>query len=158
MSRYVFGLVMVFMTVMPSVSVHADVAAVSRTVTDEDEIRQLERDWDEALRLRNAHALNRILADDYTVADANGAVMTKADYLMAVVKTLDRARPANAMSEDLAIVITGDTATVTGRSALRNRPRGRGQLAPQVQQFTNRWIKTDAGWRAVSTTTSNQTR
>ena len=158
MSRYCFCLVMLLATVMPSVSMHAADMAATRVVTDEDSIRQLEREWDEAVRVRNAYALSRILADTYTLVDANGAVMSKADYLMSIVKTPDRGRVASTMSEELDVIVTGDQATVTGRSSLRGRPRGRTQLGSEVQEFTDRWIKVNGTWQAVATTILPQAR
>lgn len=158
MSRYCFFLVMLLATVLPSFSMQADTAAATLAVTDEDDIRQLESEWDEAVRVRNAHALSRMLADTYTLVDGNGAVMTKADYLMSIVKTPDRGRPSSTMSEDLNVVVNGDTATVTGRSALRGRPRARTQLGSELQEFTNRWMKVNGAWQAVGTTTLHHTR
>ena len=159
MSRHLFALVVLLVTVMPAVSsMRAGVAAATKAVADDSDIRQLEREWDEALRVRNAHALNRILADGYTLVDASGAVMSKADYLMSVVKTPDRVRATAAMTDGLEIVVSGDTATVSGRSALRGRPRQRGQSVSDAQQFTSRWIKVNGAWQAVSTTMLDQTR
>jgi ketosteroid isomerase-like protein len=141
---------MLLATVMPSFSMHAVTMAATRAVTDEDNIRQLEREWDEAVRVRNAYALSRILADTYTLVDVNGTVMSKADYLMSIVKTPGRV--TSTISEELNVVVTGDKATVTGRSSLRGRPRGRAQLGSDVQEFTNRWTKVNGAWQAVATT------
>jgi ketosteroid isomerase-like protein len=157
MSRYLFGFVLLIMTVVPSFPIRVNTAAALQTAAAEDEILQLERDWDEALRLRNAHALNRILADTYTLVDESDVVWTKADYLMSVVKTSDRGRIGPSASEDLTVVVTGDSATVTGRSALKGRPRGRAQLAA-TYQFSDTWIKVGGAWQARSTTVVYQMR
>lgn len=156
MSRYLFGFILLIVTVVPSFPIRVDTAGAMRTA--EDEILQLERKWDEALRLRNAHVLRRILADEFTLVDASGTVLTKAEYLMAVVKTPDRGRVGSSASEDLTIVVDGDSATVTGRSALKGRLRGRGHMSPAMHSFTDRWIKIEDTWQATSTSIVYQNR
>jgi hypothetical protein len=53
----------------------------------EDDLRELIAAWDDALKERNAQALSGLLADNFTMTDASGAVLTKAEYLQAVAKT-----------------------------------------------------------------------
>jgi ketosteroid isomerase-like protein len=128
----------------------AFVVALTMAPSGEDELRQLSSDWDEALRRRNAHAVGRLLAEEYTFTDENGTVFTKAGYLMAVAKTPDRAAHTEFASVDVAVTVAGDTATVTGRSPLKTRRLGRSPS--DAFAFTDKWVKKQGVWRAVSTT------
>ena len=126
-------------------------AQTNATAPAEQEIRKLLRVWDEAYQQRDVQGLSRILADEFTITDATGAVLTKPQYLMSIVRTPDFARITSYASEDVVVKIDGDTATVTGRSPVKGRPRGKGQAFAGNYRFNDTWAKTGGTWKAVAT-------
>lgn len=117
----------------------------------EQEIRRLLQAWDAAIGHRNVGPLGKILADDFTITDAGGSVLTKAEYLASIVKTPSFARVASFASEDVQVQIDGDTAAVTGRSQVKGRPRGRLQALLAHYAYTDTWVKANGTWKAVAT-------
>lgn len=140
------------LAVAPLVAERAAINEQSAVAPAEQEIGQLLRAWDDAYRQRDVQGLGRILADGFTLTDASGAVLTKAEYLMSIVKTPDSARLASYASEDVTIGVDGNTAVVTGRSAVKGRPRGKAQASTGSYRFTDSWVKVQGSWKAVATT------
>lgn len=114
-------------------------------------IRAQLRAWDQAYEGRDASALGRILTDDFTLTDASGAVLTKAQYLMSIVKAPDFSRVTSWASEDVSVQVNGDKAVVTGRSAVKGRARGKGQALAATYLFTDEWVRQDGVWKARQT-------
>ena len=117
---------------------------------DEQQIRALLREWDNAYLNRDTAALARILADEFRFEDAGGVTLTKAEYLMSLVKAPDFSRVESFESTDVAVVLDGDKAVVTGRSRVKGRPRGSGQAFGGDYRFTDTWIKRNQEWRAIA--------
>jgi ketosteroid isomerase-like protein len=115
-------------------------------------ITDLEKAWDRAYLGRDTEGLSRLLADDYVLTDASGARLTKHDYLTAVVRAPDMSRVKSWDGEKLEVRVSGQTATVTGESAVKGRPRGRGYVVEARYRFTDTWAERDGRWVAVSTT------
>lgn len=114
-------------------------------------IADLERAWDRAYANRDTEALSQLLADDYVLTDASGARLTKPEYLMSVVRSPEMSRVRSWNSEKLEIRVSGQTATVTGESAVKGRARGRGYVVEARYRFTDTWAQRDGKWVAVST-------
>ena len=164
-------------SLMPALPVRVGDSAVV-VASPEDDLRQLIAAWDDALKERNVQALSRLLADNFTMTDASGAVLTKAEYLQSVVKAPALRIIKSYASDDISITVavkdedddgedddddgedddddddenTVETATVTGRSEIKGRARGGAQMVAGVYRFTDRWIRVNGTWRAVSTT------
>lgn len=107
--------------------------------------------WDQACMRRDAGSVGRLLADDYVLTDASGAKLTKKEYLASIVKSPEISRVKSWASENLDVRVLGETATVTGESGVKGRPRGRGFALPARYRFTDTWIRRDGRWLAVST-------
>jgi uncharacterized protein (TIGR02246 family) len=119
----------------------------------EQEVRALVREWDEAFQRRDPAALNRILADDFVMTDASGAVLNKMQYLSSVVKAPDISHipQPSPVSDDVTVRVYGDAAVVTGHSTVKGRSRGRGQFLSGQYRFTDVWVKRQGQWQAVAT-------
>lgn len=70
----------------------AQQAPQSKLSKAEEEVRRLERQWLDAYEQNDADAMERIVADDFTITFPNGAMQTK-PQLMAIIKTPRRAAP-----------------------------------------------------------------
>jgi ketosteroid isomerase-like protein len=77
----------------------------------EHELKGLERQWEEALTRRDVAALDRLMAEDYTLTTVRGEVVNKA-------RVLEEVKSANVtatvQNTDTAVRLFGDTAVVTG--------------------------------------------
>jgi ketosteroid isomerase-like protein len=114
-------------------------------------IRELVKAWDDAYMARDVAAVQRLLADDYVFTDSSGAKLPKKEYLMSIVKAPDTPRVKSWASENLDIRVAGNTATVTGESSVKGRPRGRGFVLDARYRFTDTWARRGGRWLAVST-------
>jgi ketosteroid isomerase-like protein len=107
------------------------------------------RAWDQAYQARNVQALSRILADDFTITDASGAVLTKGAYLMSVVKRPEFDRASGSVeSYDVTVKIEGDKALVTGKSPVKGRARGKASTVTGTFHFTEEWVRQQGIWKA----------
>lgn len=108
---------------------------------------QMERDWAQALARSDQAALDRILAADFMVTDADGRLLTKAQS--------DAQRKSGALkytaftADDFKVRVFGDTAIVTGRSTVKGAQNGN-DISGQ-ERFTDVFVRRDGRWQAVST-------
>lgn len=112
----------------------------------EQELIQLKHDWGKAYVQRDAALLDRILADDFTVTDAEGVTTTKAEE-MADFKSSNVVYESSTY-EDAKVRVYGDTAVVAGRGTVK----GRGKTAVFHTQYfsTNVFVKRQGRWQAVA--------
>jgi ketosteroid isomerase-like protein len=123
--------------------------AAGLQVPPDADIKAQVRAWDQAYQARNVQALSRILADDFTITDAAGAVLTKSAYLMSVVKRPEFDQSAASVeSYDVTVKVDGDKAVVTGRSPVKGRPRGKASTVAGNYRFTDEWVRLQGVWKA----------
>ena len=142
---------MILTLAMCVVAAAAAMQAAPALQTPETDIRAQLRAWDQAYETRDTQALSGILADDFTLTDAGGAVLTKAQYMMSIVKTPEFSRVTSWASGDVTVKVTGDKAVVTGRSAVKGRPRGKAQAFDGNYLFTDEWVRQAGVWKARRT-------
>jgi ketosteroid isomerase-like protein len=114
---------------------------------------QLKRDWGRAYVRRDAYLLEQILADEYTVTDANGQTKSRAE-IMADFKTGDTTYEATSY-DDARVRIYGDVAVVAGRGMVK----GRNKTGSFHSQYfsTNVFVRRNGRWQAVATHISGVT-
>lgn len=78
----------------------------------ESALKDLERQWFEAIKNRDKQTLNRILDDGFVFADDEGNVYGKSQYVDVVMNT---ARIESYSVDDVSARVFGDTGIVTGR-------------------------------------------
>lgn len=113
---------------------------------DEQRLRQLDREWNEAYPDRDIEALERILADDWTAIDGAGLVISKRQLLERV-----RSNPHPLdwhEFDEFRLRVFGDAAVVTGR--LSAGGRGEGGDFSFRQRYTRVYVKREDVWRAVA--------
>lgn len=116
--------------------------------TAEQELTQIERDWCTASVKKDAAALGRILADDYTSVGNRGTTSTKAEDL-ADLKNTDSTLTA-CTDSNVKVRIYGDAAVVTGLGSRSGTYKG---VAFKDRQFlwTDTFIRKDGRWQCVAT-------
>lgn len=114
----------------------------------EQELRERLREWDAAYSRRDTQSLSRILADDFIYTNAFGAVLNKAQYIMATIKAPDMTLETSASSEDVRVRVYGETAVVTSSGKQRGQPLNRD---PAVRyRYTDVWVRQQGRWQAVA--------
>lgn len=114
----------------------------------EQEVRKLEREWLDAYEQHDATAMNRILADDFTLTN-NGTLQTKAD----VMKLIGSPRPAGAPSfkfstEDVQARVNGDTVILSGRVLQKGERNGQPMM--MQSRYEDTYVKRQGRWQVVS--------
>jgi ketosteroid isomerase-like protein len=116
------------------------------TSSDEDEVRRVESEWGDAFEQRDFAALDRIMADEYILTDPLGNVRGKAESLAALAT--NEVRFDSTRSDNVNVLINGDTAVVTGRSTFKGRYRGWSMAGKY--QYTDVLVKRSGAWQAMS--------
>jgi ketosteroid isomerase-like protein len=119
---------------------------IAAIVNEEQVVLGVQREWMEAIRDKDAPALDRILADDYTYTDARGNVSTKADSLRQARTTRDRMKAFYTTDERARVY--GDLAVITGH--LRVEGEFGGAPYDDEVRFTDILARIDGKWRAVA--------
>lgn len=115
---------------------------------DEEQLRRLDREWNEAYPRRDVEALGRILADDWTAIDGAGLVISKPQLLERVAShpsPFDRCE-----FDEFGLRIFGDAAVVNGRLSGAGRDE-EGREFSLRQRFTRVYAKRGGAWQAVAT-------
>jgi len=130
-------------------------AAQQATAAVSKEIRALEDTWNDARARADVAALDRLLADGWTVVHGDGSINTKAEYL-ADLKSGARRFDGGVAVSDFTVRVYGDTAIAAGTSeskvTIDGRPQG-GSL-----RFTRVYVRRDGRWVMVATHATTRQR
>lgn len=113
----------------------------------EQELIQLKRDWGKAYVQRDIVLLNRIIADEYSVTDAEGHITNRAE-IVANFKSGETLYEVSSY-DDAKVKVYGDVAIVAGRGTVKGRSKT-GSFHTQYYS-TNVFVKRDGRWQAVAT-------
>lgn len=103
----------------------------------------------EAYRTNDTAGINKWVADDYTLTDSRGRVVTKAEDLEAARGRAVEFSQFTNVDQRVRFYLDGKVAVVTGRTLVAGVTRD-GTKFKQDLPFTDTWILTDAGWRIVA--------
>jgi len=111
-----------------------------------DELKQLENDWVDAVKAKNADKLGEILADGWVGLSWEGKTADKAKALA------DLKVPGNSLDNiemgPMKVRIFGSTAVVTGSDTEKSAEKGKDTSGKYV--WTDVFVKQNGKWRAVS--------
>lgn len=132
----------------------AQQAQTARPTTAEEEVRKLEREWLDAYEQNNPEAMDRIVADDFTITFPSGAIQTK-PQLMAMVKAPRRpAQPRMRFStEDVQSRTYGDTVILIGRVITEYERDGK--TVKEQSRYTDTYVRRKGQWQVVASHLSN---
>ena len=147
-------MILVTLTVISCALTPAQQSQTSRLTKAEEEVRKLERQWLDAYEQHNAEAMDRIVADDFTITFPNGAIQTK-PQLMAMVKTPRRpAQPRMKFStEDVQSRAYGDTVILIGRVVTEYEREGK--TVREQSRYTDTYVQRMGRWQVVASHLSN---
>ena len=109
---------------------------------------QLEHDWSDADVKKDVASLNRIMADDWTGIDFEGAVLTKAQALGEVAKRSEDTGTTITTLSNMKVRIFGNTAIVNGTDVETSKYRGHDSSGEYV--WTDIFVQRKGRWLAVS--------
>jgi ketosteroid isomerase-like protein len=112
----------------------------------EQEVRAMEKRWNESRVRADVAALDRLLADGWTVTHGDGTINTKAEYL-ADLKSGDRKFFADVKQDDFSVRIYGDTAVAAGISD--SKVEYKGKPSGGALRFTRVYVKRDGRWLMI---------
>ncbi len=112
----------------------------------QEELKGLENDRAQAVLKGDTAALDRMTADDYTVINISGQLLTKAQVLEAI-KSGDL-KYDQLENNDIQVRVYGDTAVLTGRTTQKGQFKGK-DIGGQTR-FTRVYLKQHGKWQAVA--------
>jgi ketosteroid isomerase-like protein len=120
----------------------------------EQEVRKLERAWLDAYERRDVEAMNRIVADDFTITFPNGQMQTKAQIISSLKGSAAAAGPSPKFyTEDVRSRAYGDTVILIGRVIAEWEQNGK--KVREESRYTDTYVKRQGGWQVVASHLSN---
>jgi ketosteroid isomerase-like protein len=114
--------------------------------TDDDaRLRQIQQDLVRAWREKDRAVVERILAPEWSVTQADGSILTRATV---VGSFFDSVSFDSNTVDDIGVMLYGDAAVVRGRTACSGRFNGE-RFDVRIR-FTDVFIKRDGRWQAVA--------
>ena len=117
-------------------------------MSEEDHLRKLDTEWNEAYPKRDVSALDGIIADDWVCIDGAGLVITKRQLLDRVESSAAFLDPYK--FDEITLRMFGDTAIVTGRLSGTRRDND-GTTFYLEQRYTRVYVKRNKRWQSVAT-------
>jgi ketosteroid isomerase-like protein len=125
--------------------------AQQKSMSDEGgRILELEKAWNRALEVKDAKALDMLLANTLVSVDIDGSVASKSEFL-ASIKAPDY-QPAQVVTEQTSVQVYGNPGVVTGVFRVKGTENGRQYV--RRERFTDTWIKMGEQWQCVASQTT----
>jgi ketosteroid isomerase-like protein len=114
--------------------------------SDEIQIRQLERAWNQAEAKQEVKEVANLVDDTLVYTDYDGSIMNKTEYLKWVAAPEQKAD--HLYDEGLTVHVYGNAAVVAG--IYRESGTNKGKHYIVRSRYTDTWIKRDGVWRCVA--------
>jgi ketosteroid isomerase-like protein len=125
--------------------------AQQKSMSDEGgRILELEKAWNRALEVKDAKALDMLLANTLVSVDIDGSVASKSEFL-ASIKAPDY-HPAQVVTEQTSVQVYGNAGVVTGVFRVKGTENGKQYV--RRERFTDTWIKMGDQWQCVASQTT----
>ena len=130
------------------VFIPTSVYAQEKSALDNDSARvlALETLWNQAEVEKDAAALNRLLADNFSFVDIDGSLQNKTEFLAGIKHPLESIETIG--NESLKTRVYRDTVIVIGTYHERGTLNGKGYY--HHGRFTDTWIKDGTSWMCVA--------
>ncbi len=113
----------------------------------EQEVRKLERAWLDAYEKNDADAMNKIVADDFTITFPDGSIQTKPQIINSIKKPRN-SPPPKFYTEEVQARVYGDTVILIGRVTAEWRQNN--QTMKQENRYTDTYVKRSGRWQVVA--------
>ncbi len=111
----------------------------------EQQLKQMEDDWQKATRTKDAATLKRIISEDWVATDDKGKILNREQYISQTTSNPDVIQ--SNVNTDMQVRVYGNTAVVTGgltESGTRN-----GTAYTDTYRWTDVFVKRGGRWQAV---------
>jgi len=108
---------------------------------------QLEKEFQQAIVENNAEAIERFIADDWIIVDADGKIIEKDEFL-AVIRSGALTHDTMRL-DDPRVRIYGETGVVTGHAISAGKYMG--AEFTTLERSTDVFVRIDGQWRCVLT-------
>ena len=115
--------------------------------SDEIQIRQLERAWNQAEANQQVKEVSNLVDDTLVYTDYDGSIMNKSEYLKWVAAPDQKAD--HLFDEGMTVHVYGNAAVVNG--IYRESGTNKGKKYTIRSRYTDTWIRRDGIWRCVAT-------
>ena len=119
----------------------------------EQEVRKLEREWLDAYEKNDAEAMERIVAEGFTITFPNGGVQTRAQ-LLEMIRAPRRGPAPKFYTEQVQSRAYGDTVILMGR-VVAEFTQPDGKTVREVSRYTDTYIRLKGRWQVVASHLSN---
>jgi ketosteroid isomerase-like protein len=116
------------------------------TSSDEIQLHQLERAWNQAEAKQEVKEVANLVDDTLVYTDYDGSIMNKAEYLKWVAAPEQKAD--HLYDEGLTVHVYGNAAVVAG--IYRESGTNKGKHYVVRSRYTDTWIRRDGVWRCVA--------
>lgn len=107
----------------------------------------MEKAWNQAFKLRDAKAVDGILADDIVLINDDGSLQTKADFLN-LIRSAKASEEEQVTPESITVRVLGDVAIATG--VFRSKGVKGGKTYERQDRFVDAWMKKNGSWVCIS--------
>jgi len=111
----------------------------------EQQLKQMEDDWQKATRTKDAAALKRMIAEDWVATDDKGKALNREQYISQTTANPDVIQSNE--NFDMKVRAYGNTAVVTGGLTERGTRNGTAYL--DTYRWTDVFVKRGGHWQAV---------
>jgi ketosteroid isomerase-like protein len=111
----------------------------------EQQLKQMEDDWQKATRTKDAARLRRIIAEDWVATDEKGKALNREQYISQTTSNPDVIQSNEDF--DMQVRVYGNTAVVTGGLTERGMRNGTAYL--DTYRWTDVFVKRGGHWQAV---------
>ncbi len=111
----------------------------------EQQLKQMEDDWQKAIKNKEAATLRRIIAEDWVGTDDKGKVLNREPQISQTTSNPDVIESAE--NFDMQVRVYGNTAVVTGGS--KERGTRNGTAYTDTYRWTDVFVKRGGRWWAV---------
>jgi ketosteroid isomerase-like protein len=111
----------------------------------EQELKQMEDDWQKATRTKDAATLKRIIAEDWVATDDQGKILKREQYISQTTSNPDVVQSNE--NTDMQVRVYGNTAVVTGGLTEKGTRNGTAYL--ETYRWTDVFVKRGGHWQAV---------
>jgi ketosteroid isomerase-like protein len=136
------GLLMMLVCATALVSAQNDADRIVQS-----KIIALEKAWNQAYKLGDKRALDRILDDQIVLINDDGTVQTKGEFLASVQKSTGQEQQV--APESISVHVFGNTAISTGVFRAKGVEAGKSYV--RRERFVDTWIYKGGNWVCVAT-------
>jgi ketosteroid isomerase-like protein len=114
--------------------------------SDEIQIKQLERAWNQAEANQQVNEVSSLVADSLVYTDYDGSIMNKAEYMKWIASPEQKAD--HLYEESLNVQVYGNAAVAAG--IYREAGTNKGKKYVIRSRFTDTWIRRGGVWQCVA--------